>query len=178
MGLIKKVHFIIFLLALLSISNVQSQEVVSWEPDFRFTWNDFKGAAPINSRAAATTASGITYRFSTFYENNELQIDYKVFAYFYPTKSWYKPALCNDITLLHEQLHFDITELYARKLRKKLAEAKFTKNVKEEIRKIYKATIRQLNDFQNKYDSETNYSRNLPVQERWVKEIEEALSKR
>lgn len=178
MGLIKKVQFIIFLLALLSISNVQSQEVVSWEPDFRFSWNDFKGAAPINSRAAATTASGITYRFSTYYENNELQIDYKVFAYFYPIKSWYKPALCNDITLLHEQLHFDITELYARKLRKKLAEEKFTKNVKEEIRKIYKATIRQLNDFQNKYDSETNYSRNLPVQERWVKEIEEALRKR
>ncbi|SIR03120.1 protein of unknown function [Maribacter ulvicola] len=148
---------------------------MSWEPGFRFTWNDFRGAAPITSRAAATTASGITYRFTTFYENNELQVDYKVFAYFYPTKSWYKPELCNDVTLLHEQLHFDITELYARKLRKQLAETKFTKNVKEEIRKIYKATIRQLNDYQNRYDSETNYSRNLPVQERWVQEIEEAL---
>ncbi|MDF4204814.1 DUF922 domain-containing protein [Maribacter sp. SA7] len=148
---------------------------MSWKPDFRFTWNDFKGDAPITSRAAATTASGITYRFSTFYENNELQVDYKVFAYFYPTKSWYKPKLCNDVTLLHEQLHFDITELYARKLRKQLSETKFTKNVKEEIRKIYKATIRQLNDFQNKYDSETNYSRNLVVQKRWVEEIAEAL---
>ncbi|MDO6473399.1 DUF922 domain-containing protein [Maribacter sp. 1_MG-2023] len=175
MGLIKKAHLILFLFALLTISNVQSQEVVSWEPNFRFTWSDFKGAAPITSRAAATTASGITYRFSTFYENNELQVDYKVFAYFYPTKSWYKPKLCNDDTLLHEQLHFDITELYARKLRKQLAGTKFTKNVKEEIRNIYKATIRQLNDFQNKYDSETNYSRNLPVQERWVKEIEHVL---
>mgnify|MGYP003653006177 CR=1 FL=1 len=175
MGLIKKAHFILILLALLTISNVQSQEVVSWEPNFRFTWSDFKGAVPVTSGAAATTASGLTYRFFTFYENDELHVDYKVFAYFYPTKSWYKPALCNDITLLHEQLHFDITELYARKLRKKLAETKFTENVKEEIRKIYKATIRQLNDFQNKYDSETNYSRNLPVQELWVKEIESAL---
>tara|TARA_R110000764_G_scaffold4342_7_gene17972 strand:+ start:196 stop:384 length:189 start_codon:yes stop_codon:yes gene_type:complete len=62
-------------------------------------------------------------------------------------------------------------------MRKQLAETKFTKNIKEEIKKIYKATIRQLNDFQNKYDSETNYSRNLPVQERWVKEIEAALKK-
>lgn len=177
MGLIKRAHFIFFFLTLLTIFNVQGQEVVSWEPDFRFTWNDFKGEAPITSRAAATTACGITYRFSTFYENNELQVDCKVFAYFYPTKSWYKPELCNEVTLLHEQLHFDITELYARKLRKKLAETKFTKNVKEEIRKIYKATIRQLNDFQNKYDTETNYSRNLPVQKRWAKEIEEALIK-
>ncbi|WP_339728995.1 DUF922 domain-containing protein [Maribacter stanieri] len=177
MGLIKKAHLILVLLATLTISYVQCQEVVSWEPDFRFTWNDFKGDVPITSGAAATTASGITYRFSTYYENDELKVDYNVYAYFYPTKSWYKPKLCNEVTLLHEQLHFDITELYARKMRKQLAETKFTKNIKEEIKKIYKATIRQLNDFQNKYDSETNYSRNLPVQERWVKEIEAALTK-
>ena len=60
-------------------------------------------------------------------------------------------------------------------MRKQLAETKFTENVKEEVRKIYKSTLRQLNDFQNKYDSETNYSRNLTVQERWVNEIEAAL---
>jgi hypothetical protein len=58
-----------------------------------------------------------------------------------------------------------------------LANTTFTDNVKEEVRRIYKATLRQLNDFQNKYDSETDYSRNLPVQERWVKEIREALNK-
>ncbi|MGB2759905.1 MAG: DUF922 domain-containing protein, partial [Maribacter stanieri] len=121
MGLIKKAHLILVLLATLTIPYVQCQEVVSWEPNFRFTWNDFKGDVPITSGAAATTASGITYRFSTYYENDELKVDYNVYAYFYPTKSWYKPKLCNEVTLLHEQLHFDITELYARKMRKQLA---------------------------------------------------------
>jgi hypothetical protein len=60
-------------------------------------------------------------------------------------------------------------------MRKQLADTTFTENVKEEVRKIYKTTLRKLNDFQNKYDSETNYSRNLTVQERWVNEIDTAL---
>lgn len=154
---------------------VQGQEEVEWSSDFRFTWADFKGKVPISSGAAATTASGLSYNFSTYYEHDELKITYNVYAYFYPTKSWYKPKICNDVTLLHEQLHFDITELYARKFRAQLANATFSDNVKEEVREIYQTTLRQLNDFQNKYDSETNYSRNLPVQERWVKEIEAAL---
>ena len=175
MGFIGKTYLVFSLLILFSVSWVQSQEEVEWSTDFRFTWADFKGPAPITSSAAATTASGINYNFSTFYENNELKVDYKVSAYFYPKRSWYKPEVCNDVTLSHEQLHFDITELYTRKMRKQLAVTKFTENVKEEVRKIYKTTLRQLNDFQNKYDSETNYSRNLIVQERWAKEIETAL---
>ncbi|SEM03419.1 protein of unknown function [Maribacter orientalis] len=175
MGFIDKTYLVFSLLILFSVPLVQSQEEVEWSTDFRFTWADFKGPAPITSIAAATTASGISYNFSTSYENNELKVEYTVSAYFYPTRSWYKPEVCNDVTLMHEQLHFDITELYARKMSKQLAETKFTENVKEEVLKIYKTTLRQLNDFQNKYDSETNYSRNLIVQERWVNEIETRL---
>lgn len=176
MGFVKGLNVIVVLGVLFSYSSLQSQEEVLWTPDFRFTWTDFKGSVPENSSAAATTASGISYDFSTYYENDELKIDYKVYTYFYPSRSWYKPQICDDVTLLHEQLHFDITELYARKLRTQLAEVTFSKNVKVEIRQRYKAILRQLNDFQNKYDSETNYSRNLPVQNRWVLEIEKALN--
>ena len=154
---------------------VQGQEQVPWTSDFRLSWDDFKGAASQGSAAAATTASGISYDFSTYYEDNELKIDFRVFTYFYPTQSWYRPKISNEVTLAHEQLHFDITEVYARKMRKQLATTKFSDNAKEEVRKIYKVTLRQLNDFQNKYDSETNYSRNLPVQKRWLTEIEKAL---
>ncbi|WP_339656929.1 DUF922 domain-containing protein [uncultured Maribacter sp.] len=175
MGFIDKTYLVFLLLILFTVSLVQSQEEVEWSPDFRFTWADFKGPAPINSSASATTASGISYNFSTSEENKELKIEYTVGAYFYPTRSWYKAEVCNDVTLSHEQIHFDITELYARKMRKQLAETKFTENVKEEVRKIYKTTLRQLNDFQNKYDSETNYSRNLTVQEKWVKDIATVL---
>ena len=175
MGFVKKLRLALFF-ALCVITSGHGQEEIAWKSDVLLKWDDFKGPVPVGSSAAATTASGISYDFSTFYKGDELKIDFKVTTYFYPTRSWYKPKVCNEVTLLHEQLHFDITELYTRKMRKQLANTKFTRNVKEEVRKIYNATLRQLNDFQNKYDSETNYSRNLIVQERWVKEIKSALN--
>ncbi|MDO1511783.1 DUF922 domain-containing protein [Maribacter confluentis] len=164
---------VLFLLA--QVVWVYGQEQIPWSPDFRLNWANFKGDVPNGANAAATTASGISYDFSTYHEGGDMKVNFNVHAYFYPTRSWYRPTVCNDNTLLHEQLHFDITELYARKLRTRLQNASFGKNIKEEVRKIYKATLRQLNDFQNKYDAETNYSRNLTVQERWVGEIEAVL---
>ena len=57
-----------------------------------------------------------------------------------------------------------------------MAKTSFTKNVKAEVRAIYKKTLRELNDFQNKYDEETDFSRNVPQQIAWIKKIERALS--
>lgn len=162
---------------MLTFQTLQSQEQIPWAQNFRLSWENFKGDVPFAASAAATTASGISYDFSTFFKNDELKIDFRIFAFFYPSRSWYNPAVCNEVTLSHEQLHFDITELYARKMRAELQQAKFTKNVKTEVREIYKRTLRQLNDFQNKYDSETDYSRNMVVQQKWNTTIAEELGK-
>lgn len=153
-----------------------AQEEVPWDKGKRLSWKDFKGEVPITVGAAATTASGISYQFSTYYEGNKMMVDYKVNAFFYPTKSWYRPDICNDTTLVHEQLHFDISELFARKMSLEMAKTSFTKNVKEEVRAIYKRTLRDLNDFQNRYDDETDYSRNVPQQIAWIAKIDKALS--
>lgn len=156
--------------------NAQEEEV-PWNPNKRLYWKDFKAELPSNAHAAATTASGISYEFSTRYVENKMIVDYKVYAFFYPTKSWYNPKICNEITLVHEQLHFDITELFARKMRTEMAATDFTKNVKAEVKAIYKRTLRELNNFQNRYDDETNYSRNLEQQKIWIQSIEKELSK-
>ena len=94
---------------------------------------------------------------------------------FFPEKSWYRPELCDSIILSHEQLHFDIAELHARKLRKKLAETQFTENIREEIREIYDDMLKRLYIFQNRYDRETNFSRNLQKQLFWNQEIAREL---
>lgn len=174
MGYLKHIKLGILLL-LVHVIWGYGQEQIPWNPDLKLTWANFKGTVPHGAEAAATTASGISYDFSTYYEGREMKVKFNVYTYFYPTRSWYRPKVCNEVTLKHEQLHFDITELYARKLKTRLRNTKFGTDIKQEVRKIYKATLRQLNDFQNKYDAETNYSRNLPVQERWIGEIKAAL---
>jgi len=97
----------------------QDYDVIPWSSSKQLSWKDFKGE-PTNERAAAITASGITYRFSTTDTNDNLEIDFKVITHFYPNKSWYNPSLVNAEILEHEQRHFDISEIFARKMRKRL----------------------------------------------------------
>lgn len=152
------------------------EEAVLWTENLELSWEDFKDSPNMSSRAAALTASGISYEFTAEDINGELNISYKVSAFFYPEQSWYKPEVCNQNILNHEQLHFDIAELFARKMRSKLEKAKFTSNVKKEIKEIYKTIIKELSAFQNSYDKETDFSRNLPQQLLWNKKIQLALA--
>lgn len=161
----------------MSFHSEQDYETISWNADKLLSWNNFKGKAPQNTRAAAITASGITYQFSTSGTSDNMQVDFEISTHFYPNKSWYQPEICDDVILGHEQLHFDISELYARKMRKRLANTKFTQNVKAEVKSIYRETLKELDDFQNTYDDETNFSRNLEQQLIWNEKITKALKK-
>ncbi len=153
----------------------QEYETIEWSADRKLTWADFKGRVPESDRAAAVTASGITYRFSTLYKNGELKVDFKVTTYFYPNKSWYQPHLCDTFILGHEQLHFDISELYAQKMRDRLAKKSFTENVKEEVKLIYREILEELEVYQDLYDQQTNFSRDSIQQSLWNNKIKDAL---
>lgn len=161
----------------LSLSTVfsQEEEAISWTPDRKLQWEDFKGRPFKTAWAAAVTASGITYEFSSVETDGELKLDIEISTHFYPDESWYQPALVNGVILSHEQLHFDISELFARKMRKIVAETTFTSNVKAEIKKIYRDILKELSAFQKKYDFETNFSRNIEKQLAWNKKISNAL---
>lgn len=168
MGFIKSIFLIA--IGLILITNNQDEETLLWQPKLKLNWSNFKGK-PTNNRAAAVTASGLTYDFSTLSKNGVLQVEYTISSYFYPNKSWYRPEVCDSIILSHEQLHFDITELYARKLRKQLDKKKFTSNAKNEVRTIYKQINFELNEYQNLYDAETDFSRNREKQLEWKNKI-------
>ncbi|MEO9893723.1 DUF922 domain-containing protein [Aurantibacter sp.] len=160
-------------------TQIQAQDedrVLLWSKDRKLTWADYKGSPLKTEWAAATTASGITYSLSSIIGNGESSLEVIVSSLFYPDKSWHKPDLCNDVILSHEQLHFDITELFARKFRAKLRTVRNDTNIKKKVRAIFVEINKDLHAFQNKYDRETNYSRDVKQQEIWNKTIHEALN--
>lgn len=175
MGAIR--YIIIFLVfGLMGFQTDQDYETILWRSDTHLSWDDFRGDIPINNRAAAITSSGITYRFSTSGTKENIEVDFKIDTFFYPTKSWYQPQLCDEVILGHEQLHFDISELYAREMKRRLDDELFTHgNVKAKVKSIYREINIELDDFQNLYDSETNFSRDLDKQEEWKLKIAKAL---
>lgn len=158
---------------------VQDEETITWSKTQKLHWGDFKDQPDYDSDAVAITASGITYGFSSKTYSNSDKIEYttKVIAQFYPEQSWYLKERVNDTVLGHEQLHFDISELHARKFRKRIKNAKFSKNIQQEISKIYDQINEELRDMQNAYDTGSDYSRDYEGQVKWQKLVARELEK-
>ncbi|MBM1107923.1 DUF922 domain-containing protein [Aurantibacter crassamenti] len=165
-------------MCILTFSQIEAQDedrVLLWSKERKLTWADYQGSPLKTEWAAATTASGITYSLSSIIANGESSLEIIVNSLFYPDKSWYKPELCNDVVLSHEQLHFDITELFAKKFRTRLKTVRNDTNIKKKVRAIFVEINADLHAFQNKYDRETNYSRDLEQQSIWNEKIAKSL---
>jgi hypothetical protein len=148
----------------------KNEELIPWKENQKLTWADYKGKVQTGSDAAASTATylGIEYNF------NKHGFDYKITCSFSKTKSWGLHK--TDYILGHEQGHFDIAEIFARKLNKQMSEYVFDKNTfKDELKNIYMTLTAEKDDFQNQYDKETNHSINKDKQAEWLKKIQEEL---
>lgn len=78
--------------------------------------------------------------------------------------------------LKHEQLHFDIIELFARKLRKRILNTKITtKGTQEQLKKLQTDLQNEENAYQNLYDKQTDHSRNKQKQKEWGEKIAKEL---
>jgi hypothetical protein len=169
MILFRKITIIAFFILPLLASG-QEEQFLEWSPAKRLTWEDYLAKPSSLSDAAAitSTALGIEYHI----RNNSLT--YIITCRFSKTRSWGKYK--TDYILEHEQGHFDITEIFARKLAKEIKEYKFNpRKYQDDLGKIYKKVMDEKEEFQNKYDLETDYSRNKEKQAEWLKKIEEDL---
>ncbi len=176
----KKHLTILFIVGMFFIfykGTAQEEDAIRWSSEYRLTWDDFQGKPEVNSTPAAVTASGIDHGFSASLIGDRVEYDSTVNCYFIPSKSWYKKKLADNNLLAHEQLHFDIAELHARILRKRIALYTFTPNIKKEMNTLYENTVRQLQEFQKKYDTATNYSIDDHQQKKWQEKVALLLKK-
>ncbi len=118
----------LFVLILTAFSFIEKKESnIYWAKGYQLSWDDFQGNAPSDHvlGASSTVSPGVNWTI----KNNLLVIDSR--SYFDKTKSWSKPSERTSELLMHEQGHFDIGEIYARKFRRHLEDARFSsKSVK------------------------------------------------
>lgn len=94
---------------------------LKWREHSALGWNDFKGRARRNTgEPSAVTDTG----FRAQLECRGGTLDIRVEAEFYMSSSWVIPGRKSVELLRHEQGHFDMTELYARKMRKAIRDAR------------------------------------------------------
>jgi uncharacterized protein DUF922 len=151
-------------------ATAQGPDAITWKPDRKLTWNDYKGDARPESGAAASTATLIAIGYSI----GPTDFTYKISSTFSPAKSWVLHR--TDHILAHEQGHFDIAEIYARKLHQRMKEYKFDRrNYERDLKKIYDDIQQEKEEMQNDYDRETDHSINKEKQAAWLKTIDRLL---
>ncbi len=152
-------------------------DTLQWTPTKILGWSDFKAEAP-RSRFAAYTFTVITMDYSIKSSGKSLQANFSITSAFNRQKSWVKNTSESktDAILRHEQLHFDIAELSARKLRKKLSELKLTRErYAKQIQAAYDEVIGAGEAMQKAYDEETAHGLLRDEQKRWSDKIASEL---
>lgn len=161
---------IIFFLVLMDCRSAVAQEVIVWDSAVRLTWADFRGKVDANSSYSASTVSGIVYRFNLSGDGYSDSI----MAVFYRGESWVR--IQNAEGLVHEQGHFDITEIFARKLRKRLQEFVPRRgSLGRQLKQVYEEVERDRDAMENLYDKETKHSADSEQQAYWNEKIARAL---
>lgn len=152
-------------------------ETITWSAE-KLTWEDYKAdPEPKNTREAASTSSGISYSWSYSTVNYIPDLSYVITTNFYPKSSWVKPDEKSVSLLAHEQLHFDITELHARKLFKAFEAYVEMRNIRVDLQRIYSKIKSKHKKMQAHYDQDTNHGLDKVAQGKWREKIDAALKK-
>jgi hypothetical protein len=146
------------------------EELIMWSSDKKLAWSDYKGEPDPQSDAAASTTTLLTVSYH-FTKNG---FTYSIGSEFDPSRSWGTHR--TPYILSHEQGHFDIAEIFARKLNKELQEYVFDKRTyQKDLRKIYNRVTEEKEKMQNDYDEETRHSILRARQAEWLKKIADML---
>jgi hypothetical protein len=142
-----------------------NDSIKCWSSNDKLTWNDFKGKVDTNSRFAAICPSNIkVYPILV----NDSAYQYRVKVIFFRYKAWHRTTTTD--ALAHEQLHFDITELYARKLRKMIKDS-FAGEYNDEFGNSVKKMIAESLKQEGIYDERTMHGADKESQAEWSKKI-------
>jgi hypothetical protein len=148
-------------------------EYIQWENLVKLRISDFKGSTK-NKPNNAETVSFIGY--TMLYNGVGNKISVQVTANFDGEQSYFKHTEKDAAILAHEQLHFDVTEIYARLFFKKLLETKlYQSGLKEQVRSILKEIDQELVEKQEQYDAQVHG--NMHLQSQWNEWVAAELKK-
>lgn len=185
--ILKNIFFFVGFITLLCFSFVKD-DFILWQENKKLKIQDFKAdnkdTIKVNRQQFLGAISAIRIEYSSFQRNKNSVPDFSIKTYFDPNESWM--LLKNDYVLQHEQIHFDLTELYARKMRKSV-ESLRQKNVTNIS--IYRKKIQRWNAMKekasNQFDADNQdyyikigqkilFQKN-PKQEAWKKKVDREL---
>jgi Bacterial protein of unknown function (DUF922) len=155
---------------------VVTSEPFEWAAERRLTWADFQGAPDLRSGAVAVTATVVEYEMHC----TGTDFRWRIVSRFVPRSSWVKPDHLvirqSEQTLLHEQGHYDLSEVHARRARgtlRNLAAPCALTDAQQNA--LIQGFHKQADALQEQYDRETAHGTAQRRQREWEVQVEEWL---
>ncbi len=151
---------------------------IQWTIDRQLSWQDFKGSPDQNSKFSAESSLQISYGMKISKGSAGTKVAFNVECFFEPGESWVKKDLKTQTLLAHEQLHFDIAEIFARKLRKRFKDNTFTiDNYNTKSTAIFEKVFLEYKSYQAAYDHDTKHGSDREEQANWNESVIKMLEK-
>jgi hypothetical protein len=156
------------------------EDIIKWSTETKLAWKDFQGNMEKNTPVAAVSSIGIAYKAVTA---SSIRYLLEIDAQFVKKKSCVWMEKASDPILVHEQGHFDLGEIYARKMRAKLLGTQNRYNylqLENCIKEYLNVFSDSLEVRQAVYDRETHHSFLSSEQKQWnllIKKELESLKK-
>ena len=148
-----------------------------WSAARPLVWRDFQGRPPQAGDEGARTAYGLYYAWSCRGD----AFAFHAVAAFHPLRSWVKPIVVghpaeSPRVLRHEQMHFDITEVFARRMRQRFATLEGPCARSDgELRRLARELVEAEKEMQQRYDRETNHGLLTDRQAAWNADVARML---
>ena len=154
-----------------SFSQISKADIL-WSAETKLAWTDFRGSpSPTVDQTAQSSIKFGFYVKPVRGEKGKFMVSF--YTLFERYKSWYKRNVKNDYVLQHEQIHFDIAEVFARKARREIMNSK--KVNKATVNKIMKGILLEYARYTDLFDAETSYGYKHEAQAQWAERIKKEL---
>jgi hypothetical protein len=159
-------------------------QLLCWQAERKLGWADFQAPAnvlptddPLFWTSAASCAP-VLQLIGT--KDASGRNNFFVTAALDKSRSWVRASVLarSDQVLAHEQLHFDICELSARRLRQRIAQEYqaggdvFTPAFRQELQQL----LAEQTDWNTRYDQQTAHGLLKDQQQRWQAQLTQALA--
>ncbi len=143
----------------------QSKGCIVWKNPTQLRWKNFKKVNIINdsTKTIARANTGFGYSGDEYINSFKLH----VYATLDPKKSKVIQNEMSNYTLNHEQMHFNIAELYTRKYRYAIVNTSKEKWNFKYFDYLYDSLYLSLRNMQSQYDRETLHGSDTTQQNRW-----------
>jgi len=172
------------LISLIALADVNITHV-NWDQSVPITWDLFQGTPPADAHQRTEAAAiHMTIRWHASYSVSSSNgaawmgqvASITVTNTMEPFSSWVVPGKAQPHVLSHEQLHFDLNEVYRRKLECLLLGTRACDGTTQQaainslnsaLHQTASAVLQKLSQMQSLYDSQTAHATNAAEQARW-----------